>query len=41
MKYRLNAVDASGGQVRPGMTAAQFLKIDRNRIHALTGPIWD
>jgi len=32
-------VDASGGQVRPGMTTAQFLAIDRTRIHALTGPV--
>jgi acetamidase/formamidase len=33
-------VDASGGQVRPGMTTAEFLAIDRTRIHALTGPVW-
>ena len=33
-------VDASGGQVRPGMTTAQLLAIDRTRIHALTGPVW-
>ncbi len=33
-------VDSSGGQVRPGMTAAEYLTIDRARIHALTGPIW-
>ena len=33
-------VDASGGQVHPGMTTAAFLTIDRARIHALTGPIW-
>jgi acetamidase/formamidase len=32
-------VDASGAQVRPGMTVADYLKIDRTRIHALTGPI--
>ncbi|MBY0507043.1 MAG: acetamidase/formamidase family protein [Bryobacteraceae bacterium] len=32
--------DASGGQVRPGMTTAEFLEIDRARIHSLTGPIW-
>ena len=31
--------DASGGQVFPGMTAEQFLGIDRSRIHALTGPV--
>jgi acetamidase/formamidase len=33
-------VDASGGQVQPGMTLAQYLAIDRRRIHALTGPVW-
>jgi len=33
-------VDASGGQVKPGMTVAEFLAIDRTRIHALTGPVW-
>jgi len=33
-------VDASGGQVRPGMTTAEYLAIDRTRIHALTGPVW-
>lgn len=32
--------DASGGQVRPGMTAGEFLGIDRTRIHSLTGPVW-
>lgn len=32
--------DASGGQVRPGMTTEEFLSIDRGRIHALTGPVW-
>ena len=32
--------DASGGQVRPGTTLAEFGSIDRSRIHALTGPIW-
>ncbi len=32
-------VDASGAQVRPGMNVAEFLTIDRGRIHALTGPI--
>jgi acetamidase/formamidase len=32
--------DASGGQVRPGMTTEEFLAIDRTRIHALTGPVW-
>jgi len=33
-------LDASGGQVRPGMTTAEYLSIDRTRIHALTGPVW-
>ncbi len=33
-------VDASGGQVRPRMSTAEYLGIDRTRIHALTGPIW-
>ena len=32
--------DSSGGQVRPGTTSAEFLAIDRTRIHALTGPVW-
>jgi acetamidase/formamidase len=32
--------DASGAQVRPGMNVAEFLQIDRGRIHALTGPIF-
>jgi acetamidase/formamidase len=31
--------DSSDGQVRPGMTAAEFASIDLTRIHALTGPI--
>jgi acetamidase/formamidase len=39
-EVQIECVDASGRQVRPGMTAAEFLTIDRNRIHALTGPIW-
>jgi acetamidase/formamidase len=36
----LECQDASGAQVRPGMTVAEYLKIDRERIHALTGPIF-
>jgi acetamidase/formamidase len=32
-------VDSSGAQVHPGMTLPQYLAIDRNRIHALTGPV--
>ena len=35
----LECVDASGAQVRPGMTVAEYTGIDRERIHALTGPI--
>jgi len=35
----MECVDSSGGQVRPGMTAEEFLGIDRGRIHALTGPV--
>jgi acetamidase/formamidase len=33
-------LDASGGQVYPAMTTAQYLAIDRTRIHALSGPVW-
>ena len=33
-------IDASGGQVHPGMTADAFQSIDRTRIHALTGPVF-
>src|SRR6202158_2860889 len=36
----LECHDASGAQVKPGMTVAGFLAIDRGRIHALTGPIF-
>jgi acetamidase/formamidase len=36
----MECVDSSGAQVRPGMALAEFLNIDRNRIHALTGPIF-
>jgi acetamidase/formamidase len=36
----LECVDSSGAQVRPAMTVPEFLKIDRGRIHALTGPIF-
>ena len=35
---QLACLDSSGAQVQPGMTVAEFLKIDRGRIHALTGP---
>jgi acetamidase/formamidase len=36
----LQCLDASGSQVRPGMTVAEYVGIDRGRIHALTGPIF-
>jgi acetamidase/formamidase len=35
----MNCLDASGGQVRPDSMVDDFLGIDRDRIHALTGPI--
>ncbi len=35
----MECLDSSGAQVQPGMTAADFLNIDRGLIHALTGPI--
>src|SRR3984893_5309472 len=37
---RIECVDSSGGQVHPAMSVADFLSIDRGRIHALTGPIF-
>jgi len=36
----LECLDSSGEQVHPAMNVAEFLKIDRGRIHALTGPIF-
>ena len=36
----LECVDSSGSQVQPAMDVAGFLSIDRDRIHALTGPIF-
>jgi len=36
----MECVDSSGAQVQPGMNVAEFLKIDRGSIHALTGPIF-
>ena len=39
-EVQIECVDASGGQVQPGMTVAEYLRIDRTRIHALTGPLW-
>jgi acetamidase/formamidase len=35
----LECVDSSGAQVHAFMTLSEYLKIDRDRIHALTGPI--
>jgi len=37
---QVECIDSSGGQVHAGSTLAEFLAIDRTRIHALTGPIW-
>jgi acetamidase/formamidase len=39
-EVQIECVDASGGQVTPGTTVAEYLGIDRTRIHALTGPFW-
>jgi acetamidase/formamidase len=36
----MECVDSSGSQVHPSMTLAEYLAIDRSRIHALTGPIF-
>src|SRR6202795_1408438 len=36
----MECVDSSGAQVYPAMTLDGYLKIDRTRIHALTGPIY-
>ena len=36
----LECVDSSGSQVHPSMTLAEYLKIDRDLIHALIGPIF-
>ena len=36
----LECVDSSGSQVCPGMSLEEYLRIDRGRIHALTGPIF-
>jgi len=39
-EVQIECVDASGGQVAAGMTTEEYLRIDRARIHALSGPIW-
>lgn len=36
----MECVDSSGAQVHPAMTLPEFLKINRDKIHALTGPIF-
>jgi acetamidase/formamidase len=36
----MSCLDASGGQVTPRASVEDYLAIDRNRIHALTGPIF-
>ena len=36
----VECVDSSGAQVSPSMTLPEYLKIDRDKIHALTGPIF-
>ncbi|MBZ5659938.1 MAG: acetamidase/formamidase family protein [Acidobacteriia bacterium] len=36
----MECVDSSGSQVHPGMTLPEYLKINRDLIHALTGPIF-
>lgn len=35
----IEMIDASDGQVQPGMTVEAFEKIDFTRIHGLTGPV--
>ena len=39
-EVQIACVDASGSQVHPGMSTDEYVRIDRTRIHALTGPIW-
>jgi len=36
---QMECLDASGAQVHPSMSLSDYLAIDRDRIHALTGPI--
>jgi len=33
-------LDSSGGQVGPRSTLADFIRIDRAKIHTLTGPVF-
>ena len=37
---RFECLDASGAQVHPNTTVDEFQRIDRSKIHALTGPVW-
>lgn len=37
---RMECVDSSGAQCNASMTLSEYLKIDRDKIHALTGPIF-
>jgi acetamidase/formamidase len=39
-EVHFECADASGGQVYAGMSTEEYLKIDRTRIHALTGPVY-
>jgi len=39
-EVQIECMDASGGQVDAESQLADFLAVDRTRIHALTGPIW-
>ena len=36
---KFDCFDSSGGQLDKNSTVADFLKIDRNKIHTLTGPV--
>jgi acetamidase/formamidase len=36
---KFHCFDSSGGQLGPGSTVDDFVKIDRNKIHTLTGPV--
>jgi acetamidase/formamidase len=36
---KFDCFDSSGGQLGKNSTVADFLKIDRNKIHTLTGPV--
>src|SRR5579862_5209857 len=39
-EVHFSCVDASGGQVKDGMSTGEYLAIDRTRIHALSGPVF-